>query len=84
MSEIKIVEPFMNCIKFFDTPYEFNMYYMKNKEEIDGYRITINTRCINAQKKLCSKKKKIDKIDENIELKNRIDELESEYNEIKG
>ena len=54
MNEIHILQPIMNPIKEFHTPEEFNIYYNKNKEEIDnttthklnklyridGYRIT--------------------------------------------
>lgn len=51
---IKIIEPIKKCIKTFNTTDEFNLWYMKNKNEIDsltthklnklyhinGYRIT--------------------------------------------
>ena len=59
MEELKIIEPVKTNLKHFKTTEEFNIYYIKNKEEleemttqklnklfnIDGYRITkIGTR----------------------------------------
>ena len=59
MEELKIIEPVKSNLKHFKTTEEFNIYYVKNKEEleemttqklnklfnIDGYRITkIGTR----------------------------------------
>ena len=52
--ELKILEPIKNYLKEFNTPEEFNVFYSKNKEELDkntthklnkmyhiiGYRIT--------------------------------------------
>ena len=96
MSEIKVLEPVKNVIKEFDTPDEFNMYYMKNKDEIDkltthklnkmfkidGYRITRIQGTLMLRTDYAAKKR-IDKHDEMMELKARIDDLQSEYDEIK-
>ena len=97
MSEIKVLEPVKNVIKEFDTPDEFNMYYMKNKDEIDkltthklnkmfkidGYRITRIQGTLMLRTDYESKKK-IDKNDSlGDELRTRVDELQSEYDEIK-
>ena len=52
--ELKVIEPIKNYIKEFNSPVEFNLWYAKNKDEvdaltthklnklykIDGYRIT--------------------------------------------
>ena len=96
MSEIKVLEPVKNVIKEFDTPDEFNIYYMKNKDEIDkltthklnkmfkidGYRITRIQGTLMLRTDYAAKKR-IDKHDEMMELKARIDELQSEHDEIK-
>ena len=97
MSEIKVLEPVKNVIKEFDTPDEFNIYYMKNKDEIDkltthklnkmfkidGYRITRIQGTLMLRTDYESKKK-IDKNDSlGDELRTRVDELQSEYDEIK-
>lgn len=106
MSEIKVLEPVKNVIKEFDTPDEFNIYYMKNKDEIDkltthklnkmfkidGYRITriqgtLMLRTDYAAKKRLNKleirKESGSNEPEMKELSDRIDELQSEYDEIK-
>lgn len=97
MSEIKVLEPVKNVIKEFDTPDEFNMYYMKNKDEIDkltthklnkmfkidGYRITRIQGTLMLRTDYAAKKR-IDKQASSVdELRDRIDELQSEYEEIK-
>lgn len=96
MSEIKVLEPVKNVIKEFDTPDEFNMYYMKNKDEIDkltthklnkmfkieGYRITRIQGTLMLRTDYAAKKR-LDKREEMKELSDRIDELQSEYDEIK-
>lgn len=96
MSEIKVLEPVKNVIKEFDTPDEFNIYYMKNKDEIDkltthklnkmfkidGYRITRIQGTLMLRTDYAAKKR-IDKQEEMKELSDRIDELQSEYDEIK-
>ena len=96
MSEIKVLEPVKNVIKEFDTPDEFNMYYMKNKDEIDkltthklnkmfkidGYRITRIQGTLMLRTDYAAKKR-LNKLDEMKELSDRIDELQSEYDEIK-
>ena len=52
--EVKVIEPIKNYLKEFNTPVEFNLWYAKNKDEVDkltthklnkmyhivGYRIT--------------------------------------------
>lgn len=96
MSEIKVLEPVKNVIKEFDTPDEFNIYYMKNKDEIDkltthklnkmfkidGYRITRIQGTLMLRTDYAAKKR-LNKLDEMKELSDRIDELQSEYDEIK-
>ena len=33
--EIKVIEPIKNYLKEFNTPVEFNLWYSKNKDEVD-------------------------------------------------
>lgn len=91
--DLKIIEPIKNHLKEFKTVDEFNLYYSKNKEEIDsmtthklnkmyfinGYRIT------KIKGKLCLKKYVEKENDESCELnkmKKEIELLKSTINEI--
>ena len=91
--DLKIIEPIKNHLKEFKTVDEFNLYYSKNKDEIDsmtthklnkmyfinGYRIT------KIKGKLCLKKYVEKENDESCELnkmKKEIELLKSTINEI--
>ena len=91
--DLKIIEPIKNHLKEFKTVDEFNLYYSKNKEEIDsmtthklnkmyfinGYRIT------KIKGKLCLKNHVEKENDESCELnkmKKEIELLKSTINEI--
>ncbi|KAK8883216.1 hypothetical protein M9Y10_045867 [Tritrichomonas musculus] len=97
MLEIKVLEPVKNCIKEFDTPDDFNIYYMKNKDEIDkltthklnkmfkiaGYRKTRIKGSLMLRTDYASKKKNDKQASSVDELRDRIDVLQREYDEIK-
>lgn len=91
--DLKIIEPIKNHLKEFKTVDEFNLYYSKNKDEIDsmtthklnkmyfinGYRIT------KIKGKLCLKNHVEKENDESCELnkmKKEIEQLKSTINEI--
>ena len=91
--DLKVIEPIKNYLKEFKTVDEFNLYYSKNKDEIDsmtthklnkmyfinGYRIT------KIKGKLCLKKYVEKENDESCELnkmKKEIELLKSTINEI--
>ena len=91
--DLKIIEPIKNHLKEFKTVDEFNLYYSKNKEEIDsmtthklnkmyfinGYRIT------KIKGKLCLKNHVEKENDESCELnkmKKEINQLKEVINEI--
>ena len=91
--DLKVIEPIKNYIKEFKTIDEFNLWYSKNKEEvdaltthklnkmykIDGYRIT-------KIKGVLMLKKWVDKEEKEIvsteELKKEIDEIRNTVNKI--
>ena len=91
--DLKVIEPIKNYIKEFKTVDEFNLWYSKNKEEvdaltthklnkmykIDGYRIT-------KIKGVLMLKKWVDKEEKEIvsteELKKEIDEIRNTVNKI--
>lgn len=96
--EVKVIEPIKQYIKEFHSPEEFNVWYMKNKDEvdqttthklnkmykIDGYRIT------KIQGTLMLKKERVKKsitsdIDEkqNLELNPELHELKTEVQTLK-
>lgn len=96
--DLKIIEPISKYIKEFNTPEEFNVFYTKNKEEIDnltthklnkmyhiiGYRIT-KIKGILMLKKWVEKKEE-ENIDENQneEIYEQIEILKDEIIKIKN
>lgn len=94
MSEIKVLEPVKNVIKEFDTPDEFNMYYMKNKDEIDkltthklnkmfkidGYRITRIQGTLMLRTDYAAKKR----INQSVAHDSLVDELKARIDELQS
>ena len=90
MNDIKVIEPISKHTKEFDTVDEFNLYYNKNKEEMDkltthklnklylikGYRIT-------RIKNVLSLKKMKQNSQYDIDLGNELDELKKEIQYMK-
>lgn len=90
MNDIKVIEPISKHTKEFDTVDEFNLYYNKNKEEMDkltthklnklylikGYRIT-------RIKNVLSLKKMKQNSQYEIDLGNELDELKKEIQHMK-
>ena len=90
MNDIKVIEPISKHTKEFDTVDEFNLYYNKNKEEMDkltthklnklylikGYRIT-------RIKNVLSLKKMKQNSQSEIDLGNELDELKKEIQYMK-
>lgn len=90
MNDIKVIEPISKHTKEFDTVDEFNLYYNKNKEEMDkltthklnklylikGYRIT-------RIKNVLSLKKMKQNSQYEIDLGNELDELKKEIQQIR-
>ena len=89
--DLKVIEPIKNYIKEFNSPVEFNLWYAKNKDEvdaltthklnklykIDGYRITK----IKGELMLKVDRKVKEKVDETEE--DEINELRNEIKNIK-
>lgn len=87
--DLKVIEPIKNYLKEFNSPVEFNLWYAKNKDEVDkltthklnkmyhivGYRIT------KIKGELMLKEDRKPKIKEDEE--SEINELRSEINNIK-
>ena len=93
--DIKIIEPIKHYIKEFNSPEEFNLWYSKNKDEIDsetthmlnkkyhinGYRIT-KIKGILMLKSDVPTKEKQDNISEIDNLKNEIENLREALNQL--
>ena len=91
--DLKVIEPIKNYIKEFKTIDEFNLWYSKNKEEvdaltthklnkmykIDGYRIT-KIKGVLMLKKWVDKEEKEEQSNE--ELRKEIDEIRNTVNKI--
>ena len=91
--DLKVIEPIKNYIKEFKTVDEFNLWYSKNKEEVDaltthklnkmykilGYRIT-KIKGVLMLKKLVGKEEKEEQSNE--ELKKETDEIRNIVNKI--
>lgn len=89
LTELKVIEPIRNYSKEFDTPDEFNIFYAKNKDEIDkqtthklnklyhikGYRIT-RIKNILMLKKDYEIDNKTEKSSSNIRLEDIIKDIE--------
>ncbi len=87
--ELQVIEPIKNYLKEFHSPEEFNVWYMKNKDEvdkltthklnkmykIDDYRIT------KIKGVLMLKKDRVKKCDE--EQKDNSGDIEALYSEVK-
>ena len=81
--EIKVIEPIKNYLKEFNSPVEFNLWYAKNKDEVDkltthklnkmyhimGYRITKIKGELMLKEYMESQHSKLS-IDDIVELKN--------------
>ena len=92
--EIKVIEPIKNYLKEFNTPEEFNLWYAKNKDEVDkltthklnkmyhivGYRITK----IKGELMLKEDKKIKDEEIKSDDLPSKIISLENEIVKIKS
>ena len=39
--DLKIIEPVQRYVKEFESPEEFNVFYAKNKDEIDGHGVAV-------------------------------------------
>ena len=93
--DIKIIEPIKHYIKEFNSPEEFNLWYSKNKDEIDsetthmlnkkyhinGYRIT-KIKGILMLKSDVPTKEKQDNISEIDNLKSEIENLREALNQL--
>ena len=93
LTEIKIIEPIKTYLKEFETPDEFNLFYTKNKDEIDkltthklnklyhikGYRIT-RIKEILMLKKYNEKPK--DEKNTDVENNDELSELKNKVNQI--
>ena len=92
--EIKVIEPIKNYLKEFNTPVEFNLWYAKNKDEVDkltthklnkmyhiiGYRITkIKGELMLKEDK---KVKNEEENDEIFELKAELEKIKETVNKI--
>ena len=91
--DLKVIEPIKNYLKEFKTVDEFNLWYSKNKDEvdkltthklnkmykIDGYRIT-KIKGVLMLKKWIEKEEKEEQSNE--ELKKEIDEIRNTVNKI--
>ena len=97
--ELKIIEPISKYIKEFNTPEEFNLFYTKNKEEIDnltthklnkmyhifGYRIT-KIKGVLMLKKWVEKKEEenLNEENQNEEIYEQIEILKEEVFKLKN
>ena len=96
--ELKIIEPIKKYLKEFNTPEEFNIFYLNNKEELDsqtthklnkkyhviGYRIT-KIKGVLMLKKWDQKKEEVIDYSEDLEeIKEQITKLKAAMNEIIG
>ena len=92
--EVKVIEPIKNYLKEFNTPVEFNLWYAKNKDEVDkltthklnkmyhivGYRITKIKGILMLKE---DKKVKNDEENEDIyELKAELEKIKETVNKI--
>lgn len=92
--EVKVIEPIKNYLKEFNTPVEFNLWYAKNKDEVDkltthklnkmyhivGYRITKIKGILMLKE---DKKVKNDEENEDIyELKAELERIKETVNKI--
>ena len=94
--DLKIIEPIKNYLKEFKTVDEFNLWYSKNKDEvdkltthklnkmykIDGYRITKIKGILMLKKDTKTKSKEMDKVIKD-EIRDEINEIRNEINEIR-
>ena len=94
-TELKVIEPIKNYIKEFQTPDEFNLYYVKHKDEIDnktthilnkmyhinGYRITKIKNVLMLKKYDSQNDQKINS-SEILEIKDEINKLKQTINNI--
>lgn len=90
--DVKVIGPIKEYLKTFNTPDEFNLWYAKNKDEIDqitthklnkmyhidGYRIT------KIKGVLCLKKDVKKPVESDHSESDRIDELNNEIEQIKS
>ena len=97
-TELKVIEPIKNYLREFNTPEEFNLYYVKHKDEIDdkttnilnkmyhidGYRITKikNVLMLKKYEKKTSEASTMYPPSEILEIKNEINELKQTINNI--
>lgn len=93
--EIKLIEPIKNYSKEFNTPDEFNIWYSKNKNEIDsltthklnkmyhivGYRITKIKGVLCLKKWNGNKNIKTNESKNEVKVDEVIDEFREEYSE---
>ena len=93
--DLKVIEPIKNYLKEFKTVDEFNLWYSKNKEEvdaltthklnkmyhIDNYRIT-KIKGVLMLKKWVDKEEKTSKSSDIDELRQQIDEIRNVVNKI--
>ena len=93
--DLKVIEPIKNYIKEFKTVDEFNLWYSKNKEEVDAltthklnkmyhindYRITI-IKGVLMLKKWDDKEKKTSKPSDIDELRQQVNEIRDVVNRI--
>ncbi len=93
--EVKVIEPIKNYLKEFNTPVEFNLWYSKNKDEVDkltthklnkmyhivGYRITKikGVLMLKEDKKV---KNDDDENDEIFELKVELEKIKETVNKL--
>ena len=94
--DLKVIEPIKNYLKEFKTVDEFNLWYSKNKEEvdaltthklnkmyhIDNYRITKIKGVLMLKKDTKPKIKEMDKVIGD-EIRDEINELKNEIDEIR-
>ena len=95
--EVKVIEPIKNYLKEFNTPVEFNLWYSKNKNEVDSltthklnkiyfikdYRITKIKGELMLKPDTKSKiKKEEEEINELTELRNEIKTIKDTLNKL--